>query len=55
MKTNDVSADITSKSPEFSWWKRVGWLIIIWSLSVLSLGAVAFIIKKFMTAAGMTS
>lgn len=37
------------------WWKRVGWLVIIWSASVLGLFVVATIFRMLMTAAGMKS
>ncbi|QQN37824.1 DUF2474 domain-containing protein (plasmid) [Rahnella aceris] len=36
-------------------WKRVVWLIVIYSLSVLSLAVVAFLFRMNMTAAGMKS
>lgn len=36
-------------------WKRVVWLIIIYTLSVLSLAVVAFLFRMMMTAAGMKS
>lgn len=35
------------------WWKRVGWLAIIWLGSVLALFAVASVFRLLMTAAGM--
>lgn len=37
------------------WWKRVGWLAIIWAGSILALFAVATVFKLLMTAAGMRS
>jgi hypothetical protein len=37
-----------------SWWVRLGWLVAIWSMSVLTLAVIAFAIRKFMTAAGMS-
>jgi hypothetical protein len=37
-----------------SWWVRVGWLIAIWITSVLTLSIIAFGIRKFMAAAGMS-
>jgi hypothetical protein len=37
------------------WWKRVGWLAIIWSASVLGLFVVASLFRLLMTAAGMKS
>lgn len=42
-------------APKQHWWVRIFWLVIIWSASVLALGAVAFAIKKFMHAAGMST
>lgn len=36
-------------------WKRAVWLIVIYSLSVLSLAVVAFLFRMMMTAAGMKS
>jgi hypothetical protein len=47
-----MSEEITQKP---SWWQRIGWLILIWSLSVLSLGAIALVLRLFMHAAGMRS
>jgi len=37
------------------WAKRLGWLALIWTLSVCALGAVAWLIRQGMLAAGMTS
>ncbi len=37
------------------WWKRVGWLAIIWLGSVLALFAVASVFRLLMAAAGMRS
>ncbi|NBB13322.1 DUF2474 domain-containing protein [Pseudomonas sp. SLFW] len=34
-------------------WQRVGWLVVIWSGSVLALFIVATLLRMFMTAAGM--
>lgn len=36
------------------WWIRVGWLVVIWSASVVVLGAIAFFIKIIMYSAGMS-
>ncbi|WP_268797954.1 DUF2474 domain-containing protein [Pseudomonas huanghezhanensis] len=36
-------------------WKRVGWLVVIWTGSVLALFVVALLLRSFMTAAGMKS
>ncbi|AEX54342.1 DUF2474 domain-containing protein [Rahnella aquatilis] len=46
------SLTVNSKKP---FWKRVVWLIIIYTLSVLSLAVVAFLFRMMMTAAGMKS
>ncbi|ANF27633.1 DUF2474 domain-containing protein [Stutzerimonas stutzeri] len=36
-------------------WKRMTWLVLIWSASVLALGVVAWLLRQAMTAAGLTS
>ncbi|TDV60355.1 DUF2474 domain-containing protein [Pseudomonas sp. LP_7_YM] len=36
-------------------WQRLGWLVIIWTGSVLALFVVAMLLRMFMTAAGMKS
>jgi hypothetical protein len=36
-------------------WQRLGWLVGIWALSVLALGAVAYVLRLFMTAAGLST
>lgn len=36
-------------------WQRIGWLLIIWTGSVLALLVVAMLLRMFMTAAGMKS
>ncbi len=35
--------------------KRLGWLVAIWTASVLALGAVSYLLRMFMHAAGMTT
>ncbi|MFA1238501.1 DUF2474 domain-containing protein [Serratia odorifera] len=37
------------------WWKRLSWLVIIWSASVLGLFVVASLFRLLMGAAGMKS
>ena len=37
------------------WWKKLGWLALIWSASVAALAVVALLLKLLMRAAGMTS
>lgn len=38
-----------------SWLRRLGWLIAIWTASVLALGAVALALRWLMSAVGMTT
>ena len=45
-------ASETAKAP---WYKRVGWLVLIYVGSVVGLGIFAMLIRLFMTAAGMKS
>ncbi|MFP3516899.1 DUF2474 domain-containing protein [Pseudomonas sp. SIMBA_077] len=47
---NDVQA--CEKKPL---WQRIGWMLLIWTASVASLGLFAMLIRMFMTAAGMKS
>ncbi|SFB00738.1 Protein of unknown function [Collimonas sp. OK607] len=35
-------------------WKRFGWLVLLWALSVGTLGAVAYLLRLFMHAAGLS-
>jgi hypothetical protein len=41
--------------PERSWWKRIGWLLLIWIASVAALGFVAAMLRLVMRGVGMTS
>lgn len=34
-------------------WKRMTWLVVIWSASVLALGVVAWLLRQAMLAAGL--
>jgi hypothetical protein len=36
-------------------WKRMTWLVLIWSSSVLALGVVAWLLRQFMVAAGLST
>jgi hypothetical protein len=36
------------------WWKKLGWLILIWSAGVAALGVAAGAIRLLMRAAGLT-
>jgi len=42
------------KSGRPVWLKRMGWLVLIWCLSVVGLGAVAWLLRLFMQAAGLS-
>lgn len=35
------------------WYQKIGWMIIIWTLSVLSLAIIAYLFKLLMYSAGM--
>ena len=43
-------SDMREKKPL---WQRLGWLLLIWSASVLALGAVSYLLRLFMLAAGL--
>ncbi|GAB1581893.1 DUF2474 domain-containing protein [Phyllobacterium phragmitis] len=36
------------------WLRRMGWLVLIWGLSVAALGLVAWLFRIFMGLAGLT-
>ncbi|MFI7855920.1 DUF2474 domain-containing protein [Pseudomonas promysalinigenes] len=36
-------------------WQRLGWLVLIWALSVAALGLAAWVMRLFMAAAGLTT
>lgn len=44
---------MNEKTSGIPWWKRVGWLVVIWSVSVLGLFLVASLFRLLMAAAGM--
>ena len=37
------------------WFRKVGWLVLIWAASVLALGVVAGVFRALMTLAGLTA
>ncbi|AYC34368.1 DUF2474 domain-containing protein [Pseudomonas cavernae] len=36
-------------------WQRLAWLLAIWTASVLALGAVAWLLRQVMNAAGLST
>ncbi|WP_110970991.1 DUF2474 domain-containing protein [Pseudomonas huaxiensis] len=36
-------------------WQRLGWLALIWTASVATLAVVAWLMRMFMSAAGLTT
>lgn len=36
-----------------SWWKKLGWMLLLWGSSVLALGLVSTGFRLLMTAAGL--
>lgn len=36
-------------------WRKLGWMVLLWSASVAALGVVALLIRVLMHAAGMRS
>lgn len=47
-------ATTTSRS-SVSWWRRVGWLVLIWAASVTGLSALALVFRGLMRFAGMSN
>ncbi|PRD41063.1 DUF2474 domain-containing protein [Phyllobacterium phragmitis] len=43
-----------SPTAKFLWLRRVGWLVLIWGLSVAALAVVAGLFRMFMGLAGLT-
>jgi hypothetical protein len=37
------------------WLRRVGWLVLIWTASVVAMGIIAFLFRLAMTASGLTA
>lgn len=44
-----------ASAPRGTWLRRIGWLALLWAASVLALGVVAWLIRQFMAAAGMSA
>ncbi|MCU9950877.1 DUF2474 domain-containing protein [Pseudomonas solani] len=47
-----MAVDNSEKKPL---WQRLGWLLAIWTGSVLALGAVSYLLRLFMNAAGLST
>lgn len=45
----------SGSGPHAPWWKKLGWLILIWSASVAALAVFAGLLKIVMHAAGMST
>lgn len=45
----------SSASKQKPLWKRMTWLVLIWSASVVALGVIAWLLRQFMTAAGLAA
>lgn len=45
----------TPSEASTSWPRRIGWLVLIWAASVISLGAVAYLFRFLMGLAGLTA
>ncbi|AJI93704.1 hypothetical protein BD65_117 [Yersinia ruckeri] len=50
-----TSTRVKADNPVAPWWKKLGWLILIWCGSVLALLMVSMLFRMMMTAAGMKS
>lgn len=46
--------EMDDKPVETSWLKRIGWLILIWILSVLALVVAAYMMRLFMRLIGLS-
>ncbi|MEX2122930.1 MAG: DUF2474 domain-containing protein [Woeseia sp.] len=43
------------RQPGPNWWKRLAWLVLIWTISVAGLALVAYLLKLLMHSAGLVS
>ena len=43
------------REPYGPWWRRVGWLLLLWLIGVGALGVVAIVLKVLMRLAGLTT
>jgi hypothetical protein len=44
-----------SNVPTTSWPRRIGWLVLIWTASVIALALVALLFRMVMSVAGLTT
>jgi hypothetical protein len=43
-----------ARPQERSWPRRIGWMILIWTASVMGLGIIAALLRSLMTLGGLT-
>ncbi|MBT8769045.1 DUF2474 domain-containing protein [Metapseudomonas boanensis] len=53
MATTEVQ--LVGKPEKKPLWQRLAWLLGIWTASVLALGTVSYLLRMFMTAAGLST
>ena len=44
-----------ARPPRKPWLRRIGWLVLIWTASVATLGVAALIFRALMSLAGLTA
>ncbi len=54
MPTSDSAPDPNSAAPR-NWFKRIGWLLLIWVASTAALGAAAYALRLVMRLIGMST
>ena len=54
MPTSDSAPDPDSAAPR-NWFKRIGWLLLIWVASAAALGAAAYALRLVMRLIGMST
>jgi hypothetical protein len=50
----DFSREAAGTSRGRLWIRRVGWLVLFWTLGVLAVGSTAYVLKFFMRMAGLS-